>query len=314
MFSNLKSKSYKFTEIISASDIYTIGVFCIYIILTLICFPYFSNSIELLLINFAVIALVLAVAYIETKYKNKHLTLFRTLYIAPIVYFVYLHTQVYIKVINPYYFDSFLKSIDKAIFTVNPTEWLDHIANPVLTEYLQICYFMFFFLPIAHGIELYYRKQDSQLSQLMRQIVFGFYFSYLLYFFLPAIGPRFSVHNFFTISKELPGLFFTEKLRAIVNNGGGIPVGALNPAMYVNKDCMPSGHTMLTLINIIMAAKFKSKIRYVCYIIGGSLIFATLYLRYHYVVDVLAGAMCAYISYKLEPQIFKFLEKKGIKK
>ena len=310
----LRERNLSFVNIISASDIYTIAVFLIYIVLTLSCFRDFSNSWELIGINIGFILIVVAVAYLETKYKCKYLTLFRTLYIAGIVYFVYLHTQIYIKVINPYYFDNLLKYLDHFIFSVNPTEWLSHLSNPFLTEYFQICYFMFFFMPVVHGIELYYRKRDQELSELMRQIVFGFYFSYLLYFMLPAIGPRFSVHNFFTISNELPGLFFTEKIRAFVNNGGGIPPGAINPANWVNRDCMPSGHTMLTLINIIMAAKFKSKFRYVFYVIGGSLIFATLYLRYHYVVDVIAGAACAFLSYKLEPKIFRFLSKKGISK
>jgi membrane-associated phospholipid phosphatase len=113
------------------------------------------------------------------------------------------------------------------------------------------------------------------------------------------------------LSKELPGLWLTEFFRNIVNVGGGIIPGTAYPAEFVYRDCMPSGHTLNTIVNIYMAYKFRSKFRYMIYIFGSSLIFATIYLRYHYVVDVIAGMFCAYLVIKVEPRIGKWLKAKG---
>jgi membrane-associated phospholipid phosphatase len=52
---------------------------------------------------------------------------------------------------------------------------------------------------------------------------------------------------------------------------------------------------MLTVVNILLAMRFRSSLRWVFVVIGGSLIIATVYMRYHYVVDVLVGAVLAVV-------------------
>jgi membrane-associated phospholipid phosphatase len=58
-------------------------------------------------------------------------------------------------------------------------------------------------------------------------------------------------------------------------------------------DCFPSGHTELTILawwgsRMVSNRLFKAYFAYT-----PPLIFATVYLRYHYSVDVLAGAVLA---------------------
>ena len=69
------------------------------------------------------------------------------------------------------------------------------------------------------------------------------------------------------------------------------------------RDVFPSGHTMMTLVLMYMSARFNAKVRYVMYGIGTLLIIATVYHRYHYVVDLIAGAgfmiVCVATSYPL---------------
>lgn len=59
------------------------------------------------------------------------------------------------------------------------------------------------------------------------------------------------------------------------------------------RDVFPSGHTMMTLVVIILAYRYRLKVRHTVFVAGLMLIFATVYQRYHYVVDVLAGAALA---------------------
>ena len=50
-----------------------------------------------------------------------------------------------------------------------------------------------------------------------------------------------------------------------------------------------SGHTEMTLITIALAWRFNARIRWWVTVVGASLLFSTVYLRYHYVVDVAGG-------------------------
>lgn len=123
---------------------------------------------------------------------------------------------------------------------------------------------------------------------------------------MPAIGPRFVVYDFAALDKELPGVFLTHYLREAINFGGGVFDKTVNPALIVNRDCMPSGHTMITLATIFWAYRLNTKVRHIILIFGISLIFATIYLRYHYLVDIIAGIIFAALSLWLEPIFNKY--------
>lgn len=194
-----------------------------------------------------------------------------------------------LKPIRPNDFDRVLISIDRFIFDFNPTQILYKIANPPLTELLQIVYGTFYFLPIILGINLMMKNKWIELDYSVFCVVYGFFLSYIGYFLVPAVGPRFTLHNFFKLDNELPGLFVTGFLREMTNLGESIPNGTMNPAGLVQRDVFPSGHTQMTLIIMYLSAKLKVKTRYFLIPNGILLIFATVYLRYHYVVDLIGG-------------------------
>ncbi len=293
----------KLSDKFSLAEKYTIIILLFYTLLSLLFLFYSTDYLINIAQNAFFFAIILAVSSIQQR--NKYTIAIRKFYLLIFVYFIYNQTNTYITIINPNLFDELFIKIDRAICGTDPTHFTMKFANPYLTEFLQFCYMTFFFMPIIHGIELHIRKKDAEFDKLLRNILFGFYFSYLLYFFLPAIGPRFTLHDFSTLSCDLPGVYLTEFFRSVVNTGGGIISAAIPPEVQVHRDCMPSGHTMMTLINIYLAFKFKSKLRFVFLIIGCGLILATVYLRYHYVIDVLAGAVFFYISLKLEKSISK---------
>ena len=223
---------------------------------------------------------------------------------------MYDQVHAFVRVLNPYDYDLVLIAADRAIFGTDPTVWLQQFSFSALTEYLQICYFLFYLMPIVHAIELWKTGQIIKLDAFIRAMAFCYFISYLLYFVMPAIGPRFTLHSYANINTELPGIFLTDALRAIIDVGGGIWKGALLPQNLVNRDCMPSGHTMLTMVNMMMAFRYKSKLRWVFFTIGTSLILSTVYLRYHYVIDVVIGALLAVITLPLEPFVNKIVRRK----
>ena len=161
---------------------------------------------------------------------------------------------------------------------------------------------------MLQAIEIWRRGDLEKLASFATAMAFCYFISYLLYFAMPAIGPRFTLHAYESIDTELPGLLLTDILRGLVDAGGGIPPGALEPARWVNRDCMPSGHTMLTITNIILAFRNRSRLRWLFVLIGGSLVFSTVYLRYHYVVDVLVGAALVAVCLPLERPVDRWIK------
>jgi membrane-associated phospholipid phosphatase len=228
-------------------------------------------------------------------------------------YVLFTYKQIY-YMIGPIHqgkdYDFLLMSIDRMLFGVNPTEWLARFTNPILTEVLQIAYSLFYVLFIAVGIELY-RKQDlSKFRRFCFTIVYGFIISYIGYFFLPAVGPRFTIYDFSSIDNQMPGLFFTQFLRKFVNF-----FESINPAMSnsialakAQRDVFPSGHTMMTLLVIVLAYNYRLRIRYGIYVAGTLLIVATVYLRYHYVIDIIAGALLAVFCLYTAKRVCTILE------
>jgi membrane-associated phospholipid phosphatase len=128
-------------------------------------------------------------------------------------------------------------------------------------------------------------------------IVYGFYLSYIGYFMLPAVGPRFILHEFSQINLELPGVFLTQTLRAIIDAGESIPRNIPNPVDFVQRDVFPSGHTQLTLIVLTLAFQERLKSRWLLLTLGSLLIVGTVYLRYHYFIDVVAGAVFCWLTF-----------------
>jgi len=192
-------------------------------------------------------------------------------------------------------FDWLLIEADRWLFGTVPAELAARIAHPYLTELLQIAYTLFYLYFIVVGIELY-RKTDIRPFRYFRfTVVYGFVLSYIGYFFLPAVGPRFTLYDFSKTGTDLPGLLFTPVLRRFVNFFESIPPDATNAVAQAaaQRDVFPSGHTMLTLVVIFFAYRYRVHVRHPLLAAGLLLIFATVYLRYHYIVDLIAGALLA---------------------
>lgn len=289
-------------------DVYTLVVLLLYSAAAIMLYPRIPLATSILFQNGLIIAVVGASILLTSMTDVQLFRFVRYFYVVPVVYMMYNQTNLIVHAVYPTtLYDHTLIAVDRFLFGVDPTVWLGRFASPLLTEYLQICYFLFYLLPVLQAVELWKRGDLGALAAFARAMAFCYFISYLLYFFMPAIGPRFVLHTYETIGTELPGLLLTDMLRSLVDAGGGIPPGSLEPQRWVNRDCMPSGHTMLTITNIILAFGNRSKLRWLFVVIGGSLVFATVYLRYHYAIDVLVGAALVALCLPLEAPVDRWL-------
>ncbi|MGO9480476.1 MAG: phosphatase PAP2 family protein [Candidatus Kryptoniota bacterium] len=213
-------------------------------------------------------------------------------YTFPLIFLTFKELYLMVHTISPNDLDYLLIKVDKLIFSTDPTSLLDKISSRGLTEFLQICYSSFYLLWIILGIDLLKNKNETGFLFFLFVLMYGFYTSFAGYFLVPAIGPRFTLYNFASLNKDLPGLYLTSYLRSIINSGESI-TNVAKAAALAQRDCFPSGHTEMTIITIAMAIKYRAKSAMIIIPLGMGLIFATVYMRYHYGVDVIAGALCA---------------------
>ncbi|MCC6865101.1 MAG: phosphatase PAP2 family protein [Ignavibacteria bacterium] len=204
---------------------------------------------------------------------------------------LYIFKQVYIigYTLKPADWDLVYIKLDFVIFGLNPTQWIYKYNNPFLTEFLQIVYVYYYPMIVVFGLELYLRHRYTEFKYTIFVLFLSFFTSYLLYLIFPANGPRFHLHDFYSISNELPGILLTEPIRAFLNFGESIPRGVQNPQDYVQRDAMPSLHTITAFLIMYLSWKFKSKSFYFYLPYFFCMVLATVYLRYHYVVDIIGG-------------------------
>jgi membrane-associated phospholipid phosphatase len=260
------------------------------------------------------VLLVCSLAYASLRTRSTAVRWVHDWNAFPLVIFTYKHLY---PMISPLHkgkdYDWLLIAADRWLFQANPTQWLVRFSHPFLTEALEIAYSLFFVFFIVVGVELYRRPDLSQFRYFRFTVVYGFFISYMGYFFLPAVGPRFTLHDFTRLPAELPGLFFTPALRWFINLCESIPSGATNSIALAcaQRDVFPSGHTMMTLLVLILAYRFQLMTRHGLLVVGALLIFGTVYLRYHYFIDILAGAVLAIPCLFTSRKFFAFMSGTG---
>lgn len=178
--------------------------------------------------------------------------------------------------VNPEDIDPILIRLDYLIFNNHPTIILERVMSPLLTDILQIAYSTYYFIPISLGVVLLLNNQREEFNRTLFLILFCFYLSYLGYILMPALGPRFTISHLQTT--ELQGLFIAEPLQKLLNKLEGI-----------KRDAFPSGHTAVAVTVLYLAYRFKKRFFWILLPIVAALIFSTVYCRYHYVVDIIAG-------------------------
>jgi membrane-associated phospholipid phosphatase len=197
--------------------------------------------------------------------------------------------------VRPVTYDEELIRIDHALFGVHPTVWMERLVSPVLTAVLQFAYISYYFIPVALGVTLIARARRAEFEEALFGIILCFYLSYLGYLLVPAIGPRFTLQHLQTSGLQA-GPFVTSVQEM------------LNRLEHNKTDAFPSGHTAIALVSLMYAGKMREKVLFRLLVpVVLALLVSTVYLRYHYVIDVIAGIALATLTMVLAAPMERFL-------
>jgi membrane-associated phospholipid phosphatase len=276
---------------LSTSEFITFVFLLFLSILNVIFHERIDISTTLLVLNLAILIGILVLSHYALVSRSKWLRWLHNWYPLGMLLFVFKEMYYMVHPIHPVDYDAWFIAADFYLFGVHPTHWLAQFAHPLLTEILQLCYNSYYILLLLPVIELYQRTNRAQFFTAGFMMIYGFYLSYIGYILLPGVGPRFTLHEFGLMDIDLPGLWLISPLRDFVNTGESIPKYVINAVDYAQRDVFPSGHTQLTLVALYLAFADRLRWRWVMLVFGTLLIVSTVYLRYHYVVDVLAGVV-----------------------
>ena len=236
-----------------------------------------------------------ALLLLEIKRPNQTSAVFRNWYPMIYVALCYKEMALFIPAIRHTDGDRWLAGLDYRFWRANPTIWLERIYNPVLTEYLQWVYTLFVPAVLLVAVLLWRQRRFQEFQYYAFLIALGFLVSYLGYLVVPARGPRFLLRHLEHV--PLQGLWLFQAMQSALDK--------LESAHY---DCFPSGHTELTILAWWGSRMVSRRFFRLYFAYTPSIIFATVYLRYHYTVDVLAGIATALVLICVSPSVYRILQ------
>ncbi len=247
----------------------------------------FSNQIpssQLLLVKYVGLLLLIVLARrTAERIEKPGWALFRDSLPILLVFEVYDGLGYMLHQINPHDVDSVLLQIDRLLFRTDPTLWLEQFVTPFLNDLMHLAYFSFYFLPILLFVVLWAKGKRGAFNRFVLGASNAFYLCYLGYILVPAAGPRATLAPFYRIPLE--GTAITDFVRGFVSS-----------AESLQWDCFPSGHTAVTLVVLWYAFREERPAGYLILPVAALLLLSTVYCRYHYVIDLMAGVPVAVVS------------------
>lgn len=171
--------------------------------------------------------------------------------------------------------DAVLASLDLALFGAHASVALEAIVTPGLTAALRAAYFSHLLVPPVALAWFATRRPRAEFERVVDEFVTLSLLGTLLYVLVPATGPY----------RELAGLY------TVPIAGGPLSQWSRDAieALRVPRDAFPSLHVALSGLCLwrVLGVSPGLAVALAPFVLGNWV--ATLYLRYHYTVDVVAG-------------------------
>ena len=185
-----------------------------------------------------------------------------------------------------------------------------------VSELFYGAYFSYYLMIGGVGIALFLRNRQ-QFFHYVSVVSFLFYICYLVYIFLPVIGPRVFFREIagYELPRQIQQLAVTDGYPDAVKSGVFFRIMAFIYRVFEAPGAaLPSSHVAVALCTLYFSFRYLRPIRYLHLFVVVLLCLATVYCRYHYVVDVLAGLLTAAVVIPIGNQLyFKFGQRDAAK-
>ena len=220
----------------------------------------------------------------------------------PFAFCISIYTNMHdmVHLVNPNDVDATLITWDEYLLGFQPAIYLEQFITPDLTDFMYFSYSSFLIYILLFTMYLYVRKKNVAFRETLVSVILTFYIGYVGYVIFPAVGPKFTMSHLFETS--LSGSYITDRLSFLMN---------YEISEYTRRDCFPSLHNGVIFLILLFAFKHEKIYAYLFLPFAIALFISTLYLRYHYFVDMIAGFLLAIIIFYLGPVMNNHWEKKS---
>jgi hypothetical protein len=185
--------------------------------------------------------------------------------------------------------DEQLWAIDRWLFAGHdPHLMVEHLISRPLSEWLAVAYVSYTFLYPITLAAIFAKRDPICFEEVSFAMTFSLAVGYILYTIVPAQGPVFTQHH--EASLDLYYIGFVKE--------------QLMDRTRVPRDCFPSLHTCVGLVFLYYLLKHVRWLGVIWAPLVISIPFACVYLRYHYVIDVIAGVVLFASTVALQRRIF----------
>ena len=221
----------------------------------------------------------------------------------PFAFCISIYTNMHdmVHLVNPNDIDLSLMAWDEYLLGFQPAIYLEQYISPGLTDFMYSSYSAFLIYILVFSMYLYVKKENTVFRETLVSVILTFYIGYIGYVFFPAVGPKFTMSHMFETS--LMGTEITDRLSFLMN---------YEISEYTRRDCFPSLHNGIIFLILLFAFKQSRTYAFFFLPFAISLFISTLYLRYHYFIDMIAGFALAAIIFYLGPRLNNWWEEKRV--
>ena len=194
-----------------------------------------------------------------------------------------------LSALQPTLVDEQLNQVDVMLFGVSPAQSFEYFATPITTEWFAFFYFSYFLIVGLTVLPCAFFGRSDFSRALVTGSVFIVCLGHILYTLVPGRGPYIAL----SFDHPLSGGFFWETVNQMV-----VAQGAL-------LDIFPSLHTALPVFITLCIFHHRSRWRQSIYwwcswmtlvMFTLNIMIATMFLRWHYAADVIAGLVLACLT------------------
>jgi membrane-associated phospholipid phosphatase len=187
--------------------------------------------------------------------------------------------------------DGELIALDQRLFGFQASLAIQRFVTPRRTAWMEFSYFFHILnIPIV-ACFVYLCRPRARYREMMSGLMVVTFFGLLGYILVPAIGPMYTLHDLYTVPLNQPIAIFNQQLQFM-------------DFARIHRDVFPSMHVAISFLVWLYALRNSRPLFWILSPLILSLWVSTVYLRYHYLIDVVAGLFLAPVSFLFANWLF----------
>jgi membrane-associated phospholipid phosphatase len=226
---------------------------------------------------------IVCLAWAAAQSRSPVLQFARCWYPLPLYLFFFEELQRLVHAIFPGWFDPWLIEFDFSFAAAHPSVWLARFSSPALNDFMQFAYLTYFLYLVILPAILYAQKGKLAFWNVMTATAVANYTVYFISVLFPIESPYHTLAGLNTM--PLTGGAVTSLMEFIERYG------------RVHGGAFPSAHVAGSMVAILASWRYRRWLFWICLPFFISMCVSTVYGRYHYVADVLAGIVVGAVGF-----------------